>query len=134
MTDVGAMKCDIVLNTDGDGYWSDVATAVRVTELEAIVYRAAESDWCDCDYGHLRVHFDVASWNVKENGLIYTDDQFEAELRAYLVSLGLSEKAAKDVGYSEQGMQGNSYVDFDIGQEFVKEWDTFTLAGVKVPA
>jgi hypothetical protein len=52
-------------------------------------------------------------------GLIYTDKQFKRELREYLVSLGFTQAEADDVEYSEQGMQGDSYVSCDVGAVFI---------------
>jgi hypothetical protein len=42
-----------------------------------------------------------------------------AELRVYLQTVGFTEAEAKDVSYSEQGMQGDSYVSCDVGAVFI---------------
>lgn len=101
------------LNTSGDGYWSDLAKAVRITEL-CLGYETDE-----CDYGELRVHFNTVDWRPDRDGLIYTDTKFKAELHVYLHSLGLP---SHDVSYSEQGMQGDNYVSCDAGVEFMTAW------------
>lgn len=89
-----------VLQTVGDGYWSDVAKCVTVTGI-ALSYINE-----DCDFGELCVYFND-TWEVNEDGLIYTDSKFMAELHDMLTLMGLD---ASDVSYSEQGMQGDDYV------------------------
>ena len=101
------------LHTNGSGYWSSKAKAVSITDLQ-IAYLSDE-----CDFGELCVHFNTDSWRPDKDGLIYTDKQFMRELQAYLTSVGL---AGHDVGYSEQGMQGDNYVSCDVGKAFVDSW------------
>jgi hypothetical protein len=60
---------------------------------------------------------------MEKSGLIYTDALWMNEFRQQLVKLGFSKKAAKDVSYSEQGMQSDYFVSMDVGEEFLKEWD-----------
>ncbi len=103
----------IVLHTNGGGYWSEAAKPVEVVDMQ-LGYIADEKD-----FGELRVYFNTDTWNVREDGLIYTDRQFERELREFLDSHGLP---GKDVSYSEQGMQGNDYVSLDIGEKFLTAW------------
>ena len=103
----------VTLHTSGDGYWSEEAKAVRVTELRL--------GWVDEDesFGELCVHFNTNDWRVDSDGLIYTDGQFADELCAYLNSIGLD---GNDVGYSEQGMQGDNYVSCDVGESFIASY------------
>lgn len=107
------IKTDVVLNTAGDGLWSNKVASVKVTKLDL----AYLSD--DEEFGELRVFFDRKTWNPTRDGLIYTDRKFERELQAYLNTLGLS---GSDVGYSEQGMQGDNYVSCDVGKDFIDSW------------
>lgn len=107
-------KFERTLNTNGKGYWSDVAKAVNTTKI-TVDYVNDEND-----FGELRVHFNTKSWNVDAEGLIYTDSQFIKELRKELTAVGL---AGADVDYSEQGMQGDSYVSLDVGKKFIKSWN-----------
>lgn len=102
-----------VLHTAGDGFWSDVAQAVTILAL-AVTYVNDEKD-----FGELRVYFDKATWDVKSDGLIYTDSQFKRELKEWLTSLGYN---SSDVSYSEQGMQGDDYVSLDVGIQFLDTW------------
>ena len=105
------------LNTDGRGYWSRTAKPVEVTKL-TVDYVNDEGD-----FGELRVHFAASSWKVAAEGLIYTDRLFISELRKELVAAGFSKAAAADVDYSEQGMQGDTYVSCDVGKKFLSAWD-----------
>lgn len=74
-------------------------------------------------WGDLRVRFDTKTWNTKKHGLIYSDSSFQKHLKRALVSkMGLSEGAVQRLTYSEQGMQGENEVSFDVGERFVKEW------------
>lgn len=98
-------------NTAGDGYWSPVAKSVVVTDLQL----GYVSD--DKDFGELCVYFDTNTWNVYEDGLIYTDSLFLDELNAFLLSQGLPA-----ANYSEQGMQGDNYVSLDVGADFIAAW------------
>jgi len=103
-------KVDATLNTDGKGYWSSTAKAVEITGLQ-LSYTNDE-----LDFGELRVRFAAASWDTSKHGLIYTDKLFMQELKELLTSLGFD---ASDVSYSEQGMQGNTYVSCDVGECFI---------------
>jgi hypothetical protein len=101
-----------IFSTVGDGYWSNVAKPVLVTDMQ-LGYVSDEKD-----FGELRVYFDTKYWDVNEDGLIYTDRNFIAELREFLVTHGLS----AEVDYSEQGMQGDNYVSLDVEEEFLQSW------------
>ncbi len=101
-----------VFNTAGDGYWSDVAKPVLITDMQ-LGYVSDEQD-----FGELRVYFDTSTWNVNEDGLIYTDSQFKLDLIEFVKQQGL----VVDLCYSEQGMQGDNYVSLDVGKEFLDSW------------
>lgn len=101
-----------ILNTDGMGYWSDVAKAVAITEIQVSVFDETR------EFGEMRVYFDENTWDVEEDGLIYTDDLFLNMLNEHLASYGLPA-----VEYSEQGMQGDDYVSLDVEADFIKVWD-----------
>ena len=107
------MQVYTTLHTNGRGYWSNTAKAVDITALD-LQYINDERD-----FGELCIHFTADSWDVSTMGLIYTDKQFKAELREYLVSLGFTQAEANDVEYSEQGMQGDNYVSCDVGAVFI---------------
>ena len=102
----------VILNTCGDGYWSNVAKPVTITNMR-LGYVNDEKD-----FGELRVFFDKSTWDVMEDGLIYTDSQFYNELQDFIKQQGL----VVDLCYSEQGMQGDDYVSLDVGKEFLDSW------------
>ena len=104
----------VTLNTNGDGYWSRTAKAVEIVDMR-VAYASNEKN-----FGELRVYFDTKDWNVNVDGLIYTDNQFKKELCLFLDTQGLP---GKDVSYSEQGMQGDTYVSLDVGGDFLSAWE-----------
>ena len=103
-------KVNALLNTAGDGYWSNVTKQVKVTGLQ-LAYTNDE-----LDFGELRVYFNTSTWDVNTDGLIYTDSLFEAQLCELLTEMGID---ASEVRYSEQGMQGDNYVSFDVEELFI---------------
>ena len=105
----------VTLNTNGRGYWSRTAKAVRIVDMR-LGYVSDEGDFAE-----LCVYFNTEDWDVNTMGLIYTDKQFMQELKAFLNAQGLPGKA---VSYSEQGMQGDNYVSCDImGAKFLQAWE-----------
>jgi len=103
-------KVTATLNTNGNGYWSNKAKAVDITGLQ-LSYTNDE-----LDFGELRVFFNTNTWDTNKDGLIYTDKQFMRELKELLTVQGFD---ASDVSYSEQGMQGDTYVSCDVGECFI---------------
>ena len=73
-----------IFSTVGDGYWSNVAKAVRITDMR-LGYFADEKD-----FGELRVYFNTQDWDVNTDGLIYTDLGFMTDLRNFLITSPLS--------------------------------------------
>ena len=102
----------VTFNTNGKGYWSRTAKAVRITDMR-LGYVSDEKD-----FGELCVYFNTQDWDVTKHGLIYTDNQFKEELNAFLVAQGLCA-----VEYSEQGMQGDNYVSLDVDEDFLQAWE-----------
>jgi len=103
-------KVTATLNTNGKGYWSRKATAVEITGLQLSYIND------ELDFGELRVRFNTKTWDVNKDGLIYTDKQFMRELKELLVQKGFD---TSDLSYSEQGMQGDTYVSCDVGERFI---------------
>ena len=108
------LNVDTTLNTAGNGFYSSQAKAVRITKLSVPYF-----DEEDMGFGELRVYFDKKDWDCDEDGDIYTDSLFEKELKQFLTSIGID---SSDVGYSEYGMQSNSYVSLDVGGKFLSSW------------
>ena len=98
--------------TAGNGYWSKKQKQVHCFGLE-LAYINDERD-----FGELRVHFSPTTWNVNVDGLIYTDTGFMNQLRNMLYNMGLT---GHSVSYSEQGMQGDTYVSCDVGEFFIDD-------------
>lgn len=105
-------KFEHTLKTGGNGLWSNKVKQVKVEGL-ALAYENDEGD-----FGELRVFFDTKSWDVENDGLIYTDRLFIEKLRKLLADADLF----PDVDYSEQGMQGDDYVSLDVGKAFIRSW------------
>ena len=104
-----------VIQTDGNGLWSRVAKDVRLTRLTVDTWEGLDEDLP----GEMRVFFDTATWNVYEDGLIYTDEQFKGRLALLLKIKGFD--ADDWFEYSEQGMQGRDFVSFDVGGKLLQE-------------
>ncbi len=109
---------DVYFVTSGDGLWSAKAKQVTVTAATLIADMYVKEGFPQ--YGELRVYFDH-SWNVYQDGLIYTDSAFLTSLRQHLINIGFTKQAAEDVDYSEQGMQGNNFVSLDADSIFTKQ-------------
>jgi hypothetical protein len=106
-------KVNATCNTAGDGYWSNKAKAVKITKL-VLAYTNDE-----LDFGELCVYFNTRTWDVRKDGLIYTDSLFLEELCELLTDMGYD---VSDVSYSEQGMQGEDYVSLDVGECFINTY------------
>ncbi len=109
----------VVFNTNGGGYWSEVAKSVTITDMQIGYVDDELTSKGDATFGELRIYFDTKTWDVYKDGLIYTDRQFEREMREFLTAQGL---VGSDVSYSEQGMQGDDFVSCDVGEKFLKSW------------
>lgn len=111
------IKLDEVYTTAGDGYWSDVSKDVRVTDMGIYVNTTNE------EYGHgdFYVLYDESTWDDDNDGLIYTDSAFLANVQDFmrdsLLRMGVDDELANalvaDITYSEQGMQDYGRVSFD---------------------
>ena len=120
------MKINIVAHTNGKGQWTEEARMVQITRL-GIGYSSLSYYPEDPFNGELRAYFEPSgftpgSWNVVGHGLIYTDRLWLKEFKKGLREAGFSIKAVQNVGYSEQGMQGQDFVSMDIGPVFYASW------------
>lgn len=113
------MFTNFTLHTDGSGYWSDKTKSVRVTRIEIDLPDRLYSEKL---YGEMKVFFDLTTWRVPKDGLIYTDNLWLSELRDALYCLGFSKIAVEAFDYSEQGMQGQNYVSLDVAEPFIREF------------
>lgn len=100
-----------VCETDGKGFWSCVKKAVNLTEIKLDYFDESEvEEGIPVSYATFKLYFDKFTWNIRNDGLIYTDDKFIREFRKRLVEMGFTKKAAAEIDYTEQGQQGNNYV------------------------
>lgn len=79
------------------------------------------------DGDRLRVYFDPTTWNVRRDGLIYTDKGWLDGFQAILAKLHYP-FLNTFVGYSEQGLQGHDYVDLDVDARFVSAFQVWAAA------
>ena len=108
---------DEVYTTAGDGYWSDVVKNVRVTDMGIYVNTTGE----EYAHGDFYVLYDESTWDMDNDGLIYTDSAFKANVQDFmrdsLLRMGVDDDKANelvaDISYSEQGMQDYGRVSFD---------------------
>lgn len=106
--------------TGGDGLWSNCVKLVKITKLSLTKYTYDGKTW-----GSLNAYFDPESWNVETDGLVYTDKLF---LNDFVEELSertslLNGTAYFDLDYSERGMQGADFINFDVDDAFCKAWD-----------
>lgn len=92
----------LYLETDGSGLWSEKKKRVGIYLIMFNTINPYE----------MKVYFDSRDWNTKTDGLIYTDNLFETQLKN--AARYIPDMQDFDFSYSEQGMQGFDYVSFDI--------------------
>ena len=105
------LKINMILHTNGKGWWSRTAKSVRCTNLEI---ETDIDELADAFY-LLNIYFDRRTWKTDLHGLIYTDSLFLKELKKNLKKLGFN---SDGIGYSEQGMQGDNFVNLDADEAF----------------
>lgn len=112
------MKINRVCSTNGKGYWSSVAKPVFLKEMNIEQYS-------DSGIAELQIIFDTKTWTQRD-GMIYSDPKFIVEFREVLISMGFTFDEARDIEYSEAGMQGKDYVSCDVGEMFLIGWTRLT--------
>lgn len=99
----------------GKSLWSDIKEpkVIKIDKIE--VYNNTHEP-------EMRVYFDKDSWNTKNDGLIYTDKQFESDINYILFSNHRHNKFNHiEAVYTEQGMQSDYYVSMSIQKKDLKE-------------
>ena len=100
--------------TAGNGYWSSTKKLVTINRVHL--------NYIDGDgWAELCAYFDPAEWDIKEEGLIYSDMGWMKSFKACMATLGFSDAALADINFSEQGMQGVDFVSMDAGPNFIQE-------------
>jgi len=108
-----AIEVDFICSTNGQGYWNSVQKDVHSQLLKLHI-----SDLDGKKYAELCVYFNLDTWNIQKDGLIYTDPLWLEELKRQLHKI----IGSANVSYSEQGMQGYDYVSLDTSPEFIWSW------------
>ncbi len=114
--------------THGNGFWSNRQKTIKhnrayihFSNEESLIKEFELGKLKSLNFAELRIYFTKKDWDINQHGIIYTDKNWIKDIRAYLIRLGYSNKAVKEVDYSESGMQGANYVSLDVGQAFLKE-------------
>lgn len=107
----------LYFETCGNGYWSNKATEVTIERIQLCYVNDNK------DFGEVKVYFSTADWDVETDGLIYTDSLFMKQLQKYCKE----HYGTDDIGYSEQGMQGDgtegeNFVSCDVGADFISKF------------
>ena len=123
-------KLNCVCKTAGNGLWSRCERNVEIYGL-SVSYIDDEFQLIDFE-----AHFKVKSWDVEKYGLIYTDKGWIREFRKIMTDrFGLSKSCSDDIDYTEQGMQGGTYVSLGVGKkssdELIKKFISFGLISIK---
>ena len=102
-----AIEFNKVITTGGNGLWSKVKANVQMLSIAQELHIEMAKDE---GFNSIGIYFDTASWDVKKNGLIYTDDAFLENVKKEFIKMGLD---AVNLEYAEWEMQGDNYVCFD---------------------
>ncbi|USV40928.1 hypothetical protein [Xanthomonas phage BUDD] len=126
------MKVELFANTSGRGHWSTAKKEVLINAIK--IAQAYCYDGEDDATLYIDARFDAKTWQVRNDGFIYTDEKFLREFRQGLIDLGLSKKLANKVTYTEQGMQGRLYVSlaFHGKKKDMAAWEEFMGAKIKL--
>ncbi|CEM01813.1 unnamed protein product [Vitrella brassicaformis CCMP3155] len=114
----------VTLHTDGSG-WNKKAKQVSITAFD-LFGAWDDEDGNEANCGDFKVFFEtqkgkLGTWDVEKHGLIYNDNRFLKELKAFVTKL-MGSAAANDIDYSESGMQGDEFVSLDAGKDFIKAY------------
>ena len=115
MIDTREHPLTLVLPVEDDGFWASGhedspshLTGQLIFRMQHFEANSGEVDrWLSC-----RFYFDPKCWDVDRDGYIYTNRAFVEELHKRLEARGWQHPYGID--YSESGMQGRNYVDFDV--------------------
>ena len=112
-------KVNITCQTDGSSLWSNSKRKIIHNKIELM--NNINNWWDNYDqYSSLRVYFNKKYWDVEKHGLIYTDELWMKSFLKEMNIIGF--KNLKKIQYSEQGRQGNNYVDLDVDEKFKNEF------------
>lgn len=104
--------------TKGDGLWSNKQKEVRLKSIEIAFYNDEDVNSLDFNpdgqCGSANIEFDTSTWDVDTDGLIYTDSVINEINKLLAEQLGFEQAEHGPLFWSEQGMQGDDYLSFDV--------------------
>lgn len=98
-----------IVHTDGKGLWSSETRPTQIMRVQYDIIHVTEADEKPYDIKSMDVYLTKKSWDVRKHGLVYTDELWMKEFKKLLKKAGFVGK----VSYSEQGMQGDNFVNLD---------------------
>lgn len=101
-----------VCRTAGDGFWSSAVRDVVVSHVEVDTNKFDMAGKPKTER-YLRVYFHPSTWNIMDDGLVYTDRGWLRDFRKAMRKAGYH--SASKINYTEQGMQGEKYVHLIVG-------------------
>jgi hypothetical protein len=111
----------INVTSKGDGGWSPGVKKTIPVVLKAGIFPNSIEKNQDgkIDYVHswFRAYFQTSDWDTNAIGDPYNDNGFLKSINDYLAKNGFSGK----VDWSESGMQGNNFADFDCPDELLMQ-------------
>ena len=111
---------DVEFQFGNKSLWSNAgARKIKIDKIAVEI-----TDEGDYQWAFLNVYFNEDSWNTAQDGLIYTDAQFSEDLDKFM----LDKFGVKGIDYSEQGMQGDTFVNFDFDFKGAKKLETIVTA------
>ena len=110
-TTINLTDNNLIIHTDGNGYWSTTRAAVQIIGVQ-IIETPAEPQYGLGASVTINAIFDDEHWDIDEDGLIYTDDRALTELRAVLADHVDHDLSTLD--YTEHGMQGANYISLEL--------------------
>ena len=107
-------------HTDGSGFWSEKIAYLNFEISVDQIWNTAETKKEKPDYyGQLNAYFDPKVWDTEKFGLIYTDKAFDKSVSDALRKAGF--KYYNRLETSEQGMQGDNFVNYDLDNPLAAE-------------
>jgi hypothetical protein len=116
-------KPPLVCHTEGSGLWSNVNRAVSTSRIKLEIRETEYDSYLSVT---LNAYFPRKSWDTKNHGLIYTDGKWLTEFRKqFAIKFPELSWLAKNIDYTEQGMQGDSYVSLQFFLDTMKKIKRF---------
>ena len=114
----------IVATTSGRGLWS---TEKRKTVISRVVVHVSRDVYDGEMCVFVSAPFAKRYWDTSKHGLIYTDSKWLKEFANGVVT-AMPDIFAKNIDYTEQGMQGSSHVSMSMNIRGAKKIDMLMKA------